>query len=114
MRTVLLIGIVLAASGCARTPNPPGSPHKEAAEPAASRPVTSKPTELMSREDFKKAFLGLTLDEVRKKLGAPDDIERAGPEDPLEGYWRYQKKTVNPETKQPDQNVYLWWQRDRV
>lgn len=56
---------------------------------------------IYTREEFRKEFLGATLDEVRAKLGAPDETNVP------ESWWTYRKRTRNAKTGKVDDEVTL-------
>ena len=60
------------------------------------------------REEFKREFLGAKLDDVRAKLGAPDEVNIA------EKWWAYKERTRNPKTGQLDTRVSVGHTDDRV
>lgn len=67
-------------------------------QPAA---VSLPKGQLWPREDFKKALVGLTPDEVRKKAGNPDaSFEVGGPRNKIT--WSYRGKTTDPAVGKPD------------
>lgn len=55
---------------------------------------------VMDRDDFEKATLHKTKEEVIKAVGKPDVIEG-------ESHWHYHKKTKHRNAKQVDQDAYL-------
>jgi DNA-directed RNA polymerase subunit RPC12/RpoP len=60
-----------------------------------------------TREDFEKEFRGVSLDLVRRKIGSPDNVYEAG-------VWRYNRKTIDPVTRQPEEWVIITEEDGRV
>ncbi len=62
----------------------------------------------LTREEFRKATLGATLDDVRARFGPPDRVRHDGPE------WVYEARTIDPATGQKDAWAALLHSDNRV
>ncbi len=92
---LLLLALVLA--GCDRG--------KDAGNPGTNKPGGKR---IYTRQEFQKEFLGATLDEVRAKLGPPDEVIAS------EDRWEYRKRTRNGRAGEVDDYVSISHKAGRV
>ncbi len=87
MRATVIVFVALCLA-CGGLGGPGGArpPRSRCPAPASPRP------HVQSRDEFKKEFMGATLDEVRAKLGAPDLIESWRGQF-SDGHWAYRGRT---------------------
>ena len=71
------------------------------------------------RSEFERTFQGMTVEELRRKLGNPDGV--AEPTIPnwdalptSDDLWTYHKRTRKPDASEPDAEVYLRISHGRV
>jgi hypothetical protein len=73
------------------------------------------PAPLPDRKEVADELRQATADQVRAKLGAPDEVREPATADG-NGHvlWIYRNRTRNPETGQPDPELFIWFQDGRV
>lgn len=68
----------------------------------------STTSKIYTRQEFRKEFLGANLDELRAKLGSPDETNIP------ESTWVYRKRTKNGKTGKVDDRVSIVHVNGRV
>jgi hypothetical protein len=95
-------------------------PEQKRKAPEPTLQIEPEKPKVYTRKEFEKAVTGLSKKELRALLGGPDgsaaplNQPRVVSEPGSEGYWFYEKRTINPETDKPDKFVYVWIKNDSV
>lgn len=97
---VILVACCVVLAGCSREGK------RDGVKQVAKKNADGK--QLYTREEFRQAFLGATLEEVRAKLGAPDKVDIA------EDRWEYFGRTMHPDTGEIDRYVSISHKDGRV